>query len=73
MKPEHRARFLELAAARGEKGLSNVVSDALDLYLKAQENRDRNVVEALATKGSLGETEADALVDRTQRIRSDWR
>src|ERR1035437_6874271 len=36
MKPEHRARILELAANRGEKGFSTVVADALELYLEAQ-------------------------------------
>jgi len=34
MKPERRARLLELAA-RGEQCLSKLVSEAIELYLKA--------------------------------------
>lgn len=39
IKPEHRARILELAAARGEKGFSSAVADALDMYLEALSER----------------------------------
>jgi predicted transcriptional regulator len=30
LKPEHRARLLELAARRGQKGLSAVIQEAID-------------------------------------------
>ena len=53
MKPEHRARLLELAANRGERGLSAVVSEALDLYLNTQTGRVDAVRGALALKGSI--------------------
>jgi hypothetical protein len=33
IKPEHRARILELAATRGDKGFSTVVAEALELCL----------------------------------------
>jgi predicted transcriptional regulator len=73
MKPEHRARVLELAANRGEKGFSTVVAEALEVYLETQSRR-RNVIEsALALKGSMRETEATGLLARTQGIRADWR
>ena len=73
MKPEHRARILELAATRGEKGFSNVVAEALELYLEAQLKRTDAVQSALALTGSLSETEAAGLSTRTQKIRANWR
>ncbi|HEY1219873.1 MAG: hypothetical protein ABSE42_18995 [Bryobacteraceae bacterium] len=73
MKPQHRARILELAASRGEKGFSNVVAEALELYLEARNSRADAIRSALALKGSLGETEAAGLSARTGSIRANWR
>ena len=73
MKPEHRARILELAANRGEKGFSTVVAEALDLYLKAEHDRKNAVQSALALKGSIGEAEATDLLTRTHSVRANWR
>jgi hypothetical protein len=73
MKPEHRARILELAANRGEKGFSNVVAEALELYLEAGSGRTNAIQSALALKGSMRETEAAGLLARTGRIRANWR
>jgi predicted transcriptional regulator len=71
MKPEHRARVLELAATRGEKGFSNVVAEALELYLEAQEGRSSAIRAALAAKGSMSVPEADALLTQTRKIRAN--
>jgi hypothetical protein len=73
IKPEHRARILELAAARGEKGFSSVVAEALELYLKAQNDRKKAIRNALALKGSMGDKEAADLLERTRKIRAHWR
>jgi hypothetical protein len=73
MKPEHRARLLELAAARGEKGFSTVVAEALELYLEAQRNRTTAIRGALALKGSISEAEAASLSSETRRVRAHWR
>jgi predicted transcriptional regulator len=73
MKPEHRARILELAANRGEKGFSTVVAEALELYLEAQSGRTNAIRSALALQGSMTETEAAGLSTRTGRIRANWR
>jgi predicted transcriptional regulator len=70
MKPEHRARVLELAAQRGEKGFSTVVAEALELYLETQEGRADAVRSALALKGSMSETEAAALLTQTRKLRT---
>jgi len=34
LKPEHRARLLELAARRGERGFSSIIGEAVDARLK---------------------------------------
>jgi predicted transcriptional regulator len=73
IKPEHRARVLELAASRGEKGFSAVVADALEFYLQAQRDRTRAIRKALALKGSIGEKEAARLRTETRRLRAHWR
>jgi len=73
MKPEHRARILELAANRGEKGFSSVVEEALELYLKAQRDRNKAIESALTLRGSMKESEAADLLERTQTVRSNWR
>lgn len=73
MKPEHRARLLELAANRGEKGFSTVVAEALELYLETQRGRANAIRGALALKGSMSETEASGLLTETRKIRANWR
>ena len=73
MKPEHRARVIELAASRGEKGFSTVVAEALDLYLETQRTRKDAIERALAVKGSLRGAEASDLASRTRKIRANWR
>jgi len=73
MKPEHRARILELAANRGEKGFSTVVAEALELYLAEQKDRADAIQKALALKGSMNSAEAEGLLAQTRRIRASWR
>jgi predicted transcriptional regulator len=73
MKPEHRARILELAANRGEKGFSAVVAEALERYLADQKGRTHSIRSALALKGSISEKEAAGLSAQTRKIRANWR
>jgi hypothetical protein len=73
MKPEHRARILELAANRGEKGFSTVVAEAVELYLKVQSERKSAIRSALALKGSMKEPDAVDLLTRTRSMRENWR
>jgi predicted transcriptional regulator len=73
IKPEHRARILELAASRGEKGFSTVVAEALELYLAEQKERSNAIQKALALKGSMNSAEAESLLAQTRRIRANWR
>ena len=73
MKPEHRARLLELAAVRGDKGFSGVVADALEMYLEGHHERTNAIRNAVALKGSMKETEAADLLSQTRKIRAGWR
>lgn len=70
---EHRARLLELAARRGEKGFSSIVEEALGRYF-AREDRPRAEVDrALAALGSFSPEEADRLEDEVRKLRRSWR
>jgi metal-responsive CopG/Arc/MetJ family transcriptional regulator len=68
-----RARLLEIAARRGEKGFSKIVEEALESYLRRDGNGEASRVKALATRGVLTEDEADELEGRAREIRERWR
>jgi len=70
---EQRARLLELAARRGEKGFSILVQEALDLYFEAGAERGERVRLALAALGSLNDAAADRLEASARRLRERWR
>jgi hypothetical protein len=53
MKPEHRAKLLELAAHRGAKGFSQLVSEALEAYLRAEADREAQRKRAVLLKGAI--------------------
>ena len=73
IKPEHRARLLELAARRGEKGFSSLVAEAIDIYLEDKANGDRLRKRALSLRGKLRHEEAERLRERVAKIRDFWR
>lgn len=73
IRDEHRARLLELAALRGEKGFSRLVEEAIDLYLRREEERREAVQRALAARGSLTAEEAADLEAEIRRVREHWR
>jgi len=70
-----RAKLLELAAQRGEKGFSRLVREAIDIYLetRADAARAARVRAALAALGSLDRKNADALEERARALRGSWR
>ena len=73
LKNESRARLLEVAATRGEKGFSRLINEAVDLYLKtAAADRERRRA-ALSLRGRLGNEEARALRTATAALRESWR
>ena len=70
---EHRARLVELAARRREKGFSRIVSEAIDQYLEALNRAEADRRNALKLRGSLSRRQAARLESETARIRSSWR
>lgn len=66
-----RAALLRLAADRGEKGFSRIVSEAIEAYLSGRGSADR--AGAVRLRGILSEKEADAYRSRIQGIRENWR
>jgi hypothetical protein len=73
IREEQRAQLLKLAARRGEKGFSNLVQEALELYLEAYSRADDKRRRALLLRGALGEKEAKRLRESTADIRGSWR
>lgn len=61
MKPQHRARLLDLAARRGEKGFSSLVAEALETFFESMDQQERRRAIALRLRGCLAPHEADGL------------
>ena len=70
---EHRARLLELAARRGEKGFSSIVREALDDYFDAEADRLGSRERALGALGSFDDRDAEAVRDEIETLRAKWR
>jgi len=73
IKDEHRARLLDLAARRGGKGFSDIVAEAIDLYLLALSGDEERRRSALRLRGSLDDAEAEELREATRSLRESWR
>jgi hypothetical protein len=73
IRDEHRAKLLEIAARRGEKGFSSIVSEAIELLIAAQAELDTARKQALQLQGTLNEEEAAELRGTTSQLRSEWR
>jgi hypothetical protein len=73
IKPEHRAKLLELAARRGAKGFSELVGEALEAYLRAEADRDALRRRAVRLKGTLPAREARSLRATAEALRKSWR
>jgi predicted transcriptional regulator len=73
IKPEHRAKLLELAARRGEKGFSSVIAEALDRYLASAEQQQELRKRALKMRGVLSKVEGERLRQRVKALRKLWR
>ncbi len=73
IKAEHRARLLEIAANRGHKGLSSVVSEAIDVYLGLEAQREKQRDRALELTAALSPKEVQNLRHQVESIRESWR
>lgn len=70
---EQRAKLLETAAKRGEKGFSSIVEKALEEYFEAEAGRADTIQGALAAIGSLDGEETEMLRDDIRKLRGSWR
>jgi metal-responsive CopG/Arc/MetJ family transcriptional regulator len=73
LKPEHRSRLLAIAAKRGQKGFSSVLSDAVESYLGEEAERQRRREKALQLCGTLKRKEAADWQKRVAALRASWR
>ena len=73
IRPEHRARLLELAGRRGYKGFSQLIGEALDGYLQAQAAQAEVRKHARMLRGALSAKDAKTLRTATEKIRGSWR
>ena len=73
IRDDHRARLLDLAARRGEKGYSAILAEAIDTYLATLARDEEKRKTALGLQGSLSLEEADALRQATRSLRDSWR
>ena len=70
---EQRAKLLEAAARRGEKGFSTIVREALDHYFESAAGRQERVERALKVVGALRGGAADRLESQARKLRRSWR
>ncbi len=70
---DHRAKLLELAARRGQKGFSDIVNEAIERYLKLSTGAEGLRREAMKLRGALRPEEAEALRNRVHQIHKFWR
>jgi len=73
IRDDQRARLLDLAARRGEKGFSGLVQEALDLYLEAMAAQEDRIRGALDVLGALEEHAADHMERIVADLRGNWR
>jgi hypothetical protein len=70
---EQRARLLQLAARRGEKGFSRLVQEAIDRYLSVEIERKERIEAAVAVLGTVSAKSADAMQISVEDLRGRWR
>jgi len=73
MKPEHRSALLSMASRRGQKGFSAVLEEAISLYLRTEEDREKRRKTLLSLAGALSQENADKLRSRVRKFRENWR
>ena len=71
---DRRAKLLELAARRGEKGFSRIIEEAIDAYFEqlSEEAAEERKRKALAVLGTLSEEGAEAMREAIRDLRRNW-
>ncbi len=70
---KQRAKLLELAARRAEKGFSGLVQEALELYFRQEDERQRKIQGALSVLGTLEKKSAREMRQSIKAVRERWR
>ena len=73
LRAEHRAKLLELAARRGEKGFSSVIAEAIEDFLKDRAAKDHLRSRAIKLRGSMTASQAEGLRRNAAAMRKLWR
>jgi hypothetical protein len=72
MKPEHRSALLSVASRRGQKGFSSVLEEAIEYYLRAEQDREKRRKALLSLAGALSPEKAEKLRRTTKDLREHW-
>jgi len=67
-----RAALLTIAGKRGLRGYSQVVEEALDDYVRALTERDKDLAEILAMKGIWSDKDARETRQAVREVRRNW-
>jgi predicted transcriptional regulator len=73
LRDDHRAKLLELAARRGQKGYSKLLAEAIESYLESLARDEEKRQAALQLRGTLTAKEAEELRKATRALRESWR
>ncbi len=73
IKDEYRAKLLEIAARRGEKGFSGIVEEAVREYLDRESRQGDVRSRAVRLRGSLSPKESNRFRSETGELRKSWR
>lgn len=70
---EKRAKLAAIAARRGLRGYSQLINEALDRFLKEEEEREARVAGVLALRGTLSDRQAEEVERRIREVWARWR
>jgi hypothetical protein len=73
LKPEHHKALLDLAARRGADGVSDLVAEAIERFLRSELDPAARREDLLSLAGSLSKPEADELRQNVKTLRRSWR
>lgn len=68
-----RAKLLELAARRGDRGFSALVEEAVERYVADEERRRQRADRAQSVIGCMSDEDAQALEESVRHLRDHWR
>jgi len=73
LKDEDRSKLLQMATEQPDRGLAELVSEAIDRYLRSQERSELRKEKTTALRGCISSEQADGFRETLAKIRSSWR